>query len=238
MELSIQMTNSLLSFFDESYYNDLQYVGGNNTMVRADSYNFLSCFVRVQNPKGPIIEVPTITNVYVGDFVNGTMNEVVIPLTVLTEQNRRTADTILKWFFGNGRRYREYLGLKKAVTSKGDVYYGTKGIILDKDFTPLIVGIKEYDRDGLFGATSFNRAILKVHPKVFTSDGIIEKAIIKKLIPFYSTRAVSNRTVKVEVDDTIVKYVLRPSIPRGKAINEDIRTIISENKEEILKDML
>ena len=232
MELSIQMTSSLLNFFDEAYYNTSQYVGGKDTTIRA--CNFLSGFLRVQNPKGPIIEVPTITNVYAGDFANGGITEVVIPLTILSEQSRRTADSILKWFFGTGRRYREYLGLKKAITNKGDVYYGAKGIVLDKDFTPLIVGIKEFDRDGF----SFNRAILKVHPKVFTSGGIIEKAIIKKLIPFYSTKTVSNRTVKVEVDDTIVKYVLRPSIPSGITINEDMRAIISKNKEEILKDML
>lgn len=94
-------------------------------------------------------------------------------------QSRRTANAIFKTFQMNDNRDR----LIKITTNTGEVYYGGNGYILDKDYNILILytlhGVME-DR-----ILHYKTGRIYVNPKVFVSNGIVEKGIIKTVIPAF-----------------------------------------------------
>lgn len=237
--LSYQMTYTLRLFFETKYYNPAHYVGGGDREVRFNNHNFNPVFLRVfsRNLEKERCEVPSLVrNCDIAEAIcSGSVNEYAVPLTVIGSQTRRTADSMLKYFFEKPRGLSSHiLGLKKAVTSKGKVYYGAPGLILNSNFEPLVIGITEYERSA--SCETFGRHILKVNPIVFTSEGFFEKALIKKLIPFYTRNEIDGRTVKVEVDD-ISKYVVKPVTPKG-GVQETFKNMMHLYKDEILKDIL
>ena len=233
--LSYQMIRTLRLFFETKYYNPAPYVGGENREVRFNNHNFNPVFLRVfsRNLEKERCEVPSLVrDCDIREAIcSGSVNEYAVPLTVIDSQIRRTTDSMLKYFSEKPRRFSfRILGLKKAVTSKGKVYYGAPGLILNSNFEPLAIGITEYERIAPY------RHILKVNPAVFTSEDFFEKAIIKKLIPFYTRNEIDGRTVKVEVDD-ISKYVVKPVTPNG-GVQETFKNMMHLYKDEILKDIL
>lgn len=237
--LSYQMARTLRLFFETKYYSSTTYVGGENGEVRFNNHNFNPVFLRVfsRNLEKERCEVPSLIRNCdnIETICSGSVNEYVAPLTVIGSQARRTTDSMLKYFFEKPRRFSyRILGLKKAVTSKGKVYYGAPGLILNSNFEPLVIGITEYE----IGASSrtFSRHILKVNPIVFTSEDFFEKALIKKIIPFYTRNEIEGKTVKVEVDD-ISKYVVKPVTPKG-GVQETFKNMMHLYKDEILKDIL
>lgn len=236
MEVSYQLRNALLKFFDQKNFTPQQYVGGDNPDIRVNSHNFNPVFIRAVNKPNGIVEIPSVIRDFDSeDTMNGNnIGEVVAPLSVISSQSRRTTDSMLKYFFLS-TRYTNILGLRKAVTSKGEVYYGAPGLILDKNFNPVIIGVYILSKDRTY-SERFERNILKIDPKVFSSNGFLEKAIIKKLIPFYTSHSIDGKTVKVEVDN-ISQYVVKPNIP-GANIQESMKELLSVYKDEILTDIL
>ena len=123
------------------------------------------------------------------------IKEVIIPLYCNTiVQNKRTADSIIKEFFTRtnfGDR------LQKVVTNKGEIYYGGKGIIFNKDFTPLFIATLIGEKEIVDGNTVFtyNRATIHINPKVFLdTHGLISKSILKKVIPLYVSQTIRINT--------------------------------------------
>ena len=236
--VSYQMSNSLRAFFEEKNYGRTVHVGDSNNEVRFNNHNFNPVFLRISsNQDGSKFEVPSlIRDALVRDSIcNHTVGEYAIPLTVISTQSRRTADSMLKYFFDRSRRnYYYVLGLKKAVTSKGEVYYGAPGLILNGNFEPLIIGITEYNRGEISG--NFERHVLKISPSVFVSEGFLEKAIIKKLIPFYTGNTIDQKTVKVEVDN-ISKYIVKPNAPKYD-VQKNLKEILHTYQDEILDNLL
>lgn len=235
--LSYQMTRTLRLFFDVKNYNLPYYVGNENMEVRFNNHNFNPVFLRVSDNLGKgRCEVPSLVgDAHIRDVIcSGSVSEYVVPLTVIDSQARRTACSMLKYFFKRPRMSSYILGLKKAITNKGEVYYGAPGLILNSNFEPLVIGMTEYDRKEFSG--TFNRHVLKVSLDVFVSEGFLEKAIIKKLIPFYTRNDIDGRTVKVEVDD-ISKYVVKPVTPKG-GVQETFKNMMHLYKDEILNDIL
>lgn len=241
VSFSYQLTSVLRRFFEEKSYSTPTFVGNNDSTVRFNNHNFNPVFLRISvNQEGKVHEVPSIIRDYETvegySIFNREVGELVTPLSILDSQTRRTADSIFKYFFSPSRHgYSNYVGLKKAETSKGEVYYGAPGLILDHNFEPIVIGISEYTGDGV--VKKFERHVLKVNPNVFLSDGLLEKAIIKKLIPFYTRYDVEGRTVRVEVDN-ISKYIVKPVPPKGRRIQESLKGFLSTYKEEILENIL
>ena len=231
---SYQMTDALHLFFEAKAYGRLTYVGNEDREVRFNNHNFNPVFLRISSNQGDgKYEIPSlIRDADVRDSIcTHSVGDYVVPLNVIGSQTRRTADSMLKYFFERPRRYYSLmLGLKKAVTNKGEVYYGAPGLILNSNFEPLVIGMTEYDRE------DFNRHVLKVNPKVFVSEGFLEKAIIKKLIPFYTRNDIDGRTVRVEVDN-INKYIVKPVPPKDN-VQETFKNMMHLYKDEILKDIL
>lgn len=82
--------------------------------------------------------------------------------------------------------------LATVETPKGTKYYGGGGIILNESCKPLMLC-------GYLVSVDFNKTNCEVTqqacyvaPRVFTSNDMISKAIVKKCIPFISTNLISN----------------------------------------------
>lgn len=233
---SYRMTSTLLLFFANKHYESTSYVG--NEEVRFNNHNFNPVFLRISGNQGNgKYEIPSlIRNIDVRDIIGtNSIGDYVAPLTVISTQARRTADSMLKYFFERpSRSYNYILGLRKAVTSKGEVYYGAPGLILNSNLEPLVIGMSEYNRGNHL--EPFNRHVLKINPNVFTSEGFLEKAIIRKLIPFYTGHSVDGKTVRVEVDD-ISKYIVKP-VPPKEGVQETLKGMMHTYKDEILNNLL
>lgn len=68
-------------------------------------------------------------------------------------------------------------------THKGEVYHGCIGTILDKDYNPLILGVSRTYLD-----LHVTEPIIYIHPKVFSNQDMISKAIVRTFLPFYASK--------------------------------------------------
>lgn len=75
--------------------------------------------------------------------------------------------------------------LTKVETHKGEIYHGCIGAILDKDYSPLILGVSRTYLDSYI-----REPIIYIHPKVFSNQDMISKAIVRTFLPFYVTKTV------------------------------------------------
>lgn len=75
--------------------------------------------------------------------------------------------------------------LIRVDTPKGEIYHGCIGTILDKDYNPLMLGVSRAYLD-----TNVMEPILYIHPKVFSNQDMISKAIVRTFLPFCVTKAV------------------------------------------------
>lgn len=228
---SYQIVRTLNKFFQNKSLISTDSIGDPSINVSFNNYNFNQVFlITSPNHDEKICELPSL--IYDNDEINlihyRNVKEIVTPLSVIQSQTRRTADSIFKYFFNTN-----VLGISRAVTSKGDVYYGSPGLILNSSFEPIIIGIAEHNRTDY--GIRFNRHVLKVSPKVFTSNGMLEKAIISRLIPYYTVNRIDGNTVRVEIDD-ISKYVVRPIPPKSK-VQETMKEMLHTYKDEIMKDL-
>lgn len=131
--------------------------------------------------------------------------------------------------------------LHSVRTSKNEVYYGAKGLILDKDFMPLFVTtlVIENKEDGL----RLKQANCRIPYTVFQrQDETLPKAIYKKLIPLYGTTplittiSIMGRTYNVEQNMVEVKIgmganiVFSSNVPKpSDATDEEFRKILKDN---------
>lgn len=151
-------------------------------------------------------------------------------------QDRRTFDSIIAQMFNN---VRFDMRLQKITTNKGEVYYGGRGIIFDESYAPLLLctlAARKVPTEEGGNSMVYYRPVCHVSPKVFLeSDKLINKGIIKNLIPFYTTKEVSfpnykfganpeSKKVKVVVDN-FDKFFIEPikptpSVTTNNALNE------------------
>ena len=161
-------------------------------------------------------------------------------------QERRTFDSIIVQMFNN---VRFDMRLQKITTNKGEVYYGGKGIIFDESYAPLLLctltARKVHAEEGGNNMVYY-RPVCHVSPKVFLeSDKLINKGIIKKLIPFYTSKEVGlpnrifgvnpeSKKVKVVVDN-FDKFFIEPIKPTPSACSNDaLNECLIDNIEDIM----
>lgn len=150
------------------------------------------------------------------------VEKVSIPL--YTEYNstpKRTASSIFKFF-----ERQTQTRLDKVVTSKGEVYYGGKGIILNAEFKVLALCVLEYNLKDGEELPILKKLKVYIHPSVFLSNGLLEKGIIKTYIPSFidgdvhwSAWITSNgrlpyRKVEVIISDVTDKFIKTPVKPK------------------------
>ena len=174
-------------------------------------------------------EVPT-------GFVGNGLKEgtVVLPLCV-TDLNVHYAgaDPIIKYF----SRVGGYSRLIKVTTPKGEVYYGNCGIIMDKDFNPLLYSTVKVIISA--NTIDYNDRTIHIHPKVFTNDtGVINKSILRKGIAFFIENSLDrwdpDKKAAVVIDDgsKFFKKVNKPKV--NELSTEAFNKILKENIDEIL----
>jgi hypothetical protein len=146
---------------------------------------------------------------------------------------KRTINTILKSFSKAGEGTR----IVKVVTTKGLVYYGCRGLILDENYNPLFIAtIKAKKEDGKF---KFSNPSCKISYRVFeNSDNIVEKTIIKQALPIYGEHPVDyaidnsyynsgNSPVKISIE-YLDHLVIKPSQPTIKDV-DNVNSVLNIN---------
>lgn len=202
--------------------------GPDGHSITFNSKNFNSVSFRFPcKPDNNTLDVPVI---FMSDSDIESMpmyTHYVAPLTVGQSVSCKTGDAMLKTLF-NTYGYT----LKKAIAPNGSIYYGTAGLILDSDFNPVVIGMRRiwWDNDGRCYTM---RNILMVSPKVFDREDILERAVINKVIPYYSSeRGMDGNTVQVIIDN-MNGFIIRSRCPEGTD-QSVFRKILSEYKDEVL----
>ena len=177
------------------------------------------------------------------------VNKIIIPMYVNTyTQSRRTADSIVGEFFSGVDFNRR---LQKVITNKGEVYYGGKGIILDKDFNILLLCTLACRRMEYGGrqVMSYYKPIIHVSPQVFLrGEGLIDKSILKKIIPFYVSQNIGpvytnpyfvsdipeGTKPQILIDD-VSKLIENPVKPTPQKCSDDVlNQILADNADDVL----
>lgn len=227
--------------------------------ITLDSSNMFSKSL-VVDITGDNIEIPSIARIYYENIIhdnlthsNVKLERIILPLyTNGNSQSRRTFDGIMREFFCKPLLNQRVL---KVTTNKGDTYYGGYGLILDEQFNPLLMcGLKarkvitEYGDDAEVVPIQYYRTVCHVSPIVFAEPNkLINKGIIKKLIPLYTTMDINfpnasvgisnspdSRKVEVIIDD-FSKFFVSPIAPTpSKCSNDALNKCLNDNIEDIL----
>ena len=250
MEFSIRFAHGVRSVFNSSDCNNPTQL---ERELSLDSNNVFrrSLIIEVNDE----MEIPVIAREH---FENLVLEKINYPLAVGTKriilplydnapsQERRTFDSIIMQMFNN---VRFGMRLQKITTSKDEVYYGGKGIIFDESYAPLLLCTlttrKVHTEEGGNNMVYY-RPVCHVSPKVFLeSDKLINKGIIKKLIPFYTSEEVwfpycmfgdnpESKKVKVVVDN-FDKFFIEPIKPTPSAITNDaLNKCLIDNMDDIM----
>lgn len=155
------------------------------SIINYDLNNVFSNFLRVKTSSSGF-EIPIFCNNFIETTIvrqfalNGRFNDIIIPLGV----NKRTSivKSIDKLFYPINYSVVKAGGLHSYKTEKSDVYHIERGIIMDKDENLLMFSTIEIEvKDGKL---EYKKVKSYIHPSVFYSDGLIEKTIVKKIIPY------------------------------------------------------
>ena len=251
MEFSIRFAHGVRSVFNSSNYDNQ--TAQLERKLSLDSNNVFrrSLIIEVNDE----VEIPVIAREH---FENLVLEKINYPLAVGTKkiilplydnapsQERRTFDSIIMQMFNN---VRFDMRLQKITTSKDEVYYGGKGIIFDESYAPLLLctlTARKVHTEESGNNMVYYRPVCHVSPKVFLeSDKLINKGIIKKLIPFYTSEEVSfpnymfgvnpeSKKVKVVVDN-FDKFFIEPIKPTPSAITNDaLNECLIDNMDDIM----
>ena len=250
MEFSIRFAHGVRSVFNSSECNNPTQL---ERELSLDSNNVFrrSLIIEVNDE----MEIPVIAREHFEDLVLEKINyplavgtkRIILPLyDNASSQERRTFDSIIMQMFNNvGFNMR----LQKITTSKDEVYYGGKGIIFDESYAPLLLctlAARKVHTEESGNSMVYYRPVCHVSPKVFLeSDKLINKGIIKKLIPFYTSKEVSfpnykfgvnpeSKKVKVVVDN-FDKFFIEPIKPTPSAITNDaLNECLIDNMDDIM----
>lgn len=184
MAISVQLNRQLHDIFLNR--GTIQFPDYIRPHLAFENNNVFNLFLKVDISR-PEIDVPLMCKNKVEDGLldnfnySNSLKEVAVTLFENSyPQPRRTANAIFKAFQMNDARDR----LLKITTNTGEVYYGGNGYILDKDYNILIL----YTLHGVMGRDRllhYKTGRIYVNPKVFISNGIVEKGIIKTVIPAF-----------------------------------------------------
>ena len=253
MEFNLRFTYKVMGVFNSIEYGNPDKL---ERHLSLDSNNVFrkSLVIEINNDE---VEIPVIAREHFEELVSDNMDyptimgikKIILPLYDNTpSQERSTFNSIIAHLFTNvgyGQR------LQKITTNKGEVCYGGKGIIFDESYTPLLLctltARSVHTKDN--GNTMvYYRPVCHVSPKVFLeSDKLINKGIIKKLIPYYTSRNVSfprnsyrfssnpeDRKVKVIVDN-FNKFFVEPIKPTPSAYSNDaLNECLIDNIDDIM----
>lgn len=253
MEFNLRFTYKVMGVFNSIEYGNPDKL---ERHLSLDSNNVFrkSLVIEINNDE---VEIPVIAREHFEELVSDNMNyptimgikRIILPLYDNTlSQERSTFNSIIAHLFTNvgyGQR------LQKITTNKGEVCYGGKGVIFDESYTPLLLctlTARSVHTEDNGNTMVYYRPVCHVSPKVFLeSDKLINKGIIKKLIPYYTNRDINpprsnynfssnleDRKVKVIVDD-FNKFFIEPIKPTPSACSNDaLNECLIDNMDDIM----
>ena len=253
MEFTPRFAHNIMSVFNSIESGNPNQLEMNLSL---DSNNVFrkSLVIEVNNDE---VEIPVIARKHFEELVSDNMahpeiiriKRIILPLyDNALSQERRTFDSIINQLFTNvgyGER------LQKITTNKGEVYYGGKGTIFDESYTPLLLctlTARNVHTEDNGNTMVYYRPVCHVSPKVFLeSNKLINKGIIKKLIPCYTSRDVNfptnnyrfssnpeDKKVKVIVDN-FDKFFIEPIKPTPSATTNDaLNECLIDNIEDVM----
>ena len=124
--------------------------------------------------------------------------------------------------------------LARIRTSNNEIYYGSHGIILDSEKNPLLlstVNVKKSSETYII-----SNLTLYINPSVFTKDGVLEKFIKDKIVPFLLSRGVSfdsgirNSSVRDRITRKVDENLFSKAFP-NIVISESINNFFSAPEE-------
>ena len=253
MEFNLRFTYKVMGVFNSIEYGNPDKL---ERHLSLDSNNVFrkSLVIEINNDE---VEIPVIAREHFEELVSDNMDyptimgikRIILPLYDNTlSQERSTFNSIIAHLFTNveyGQR------LQKITTNKGEVCYGGKGVIFDESYTPLLLctlTARSVHTEDNGNTMVYYRPVCHVSPKVFLeSDKLINKGIIKKLIPYYTNRDINpprsnynfssnleDRKVKVIVDD-FNKFFIEPIKPTPSACSNDVlNECLIDNMDDIM----
>lgn len=253
MEFSIRFVHSAISVFNSNESGSTSQLGSDLSL---DSNNVFrkSLIIEVNNNE---VEIPVIARMHFEELVSDNLihptivgiKKIILPLyNNAPDQERRTFDVIIRQLFTNVGYDRR---LQKITTNRGEVYYGGKGIIFDESYTPLLLctlTARCVHTEDNGNTMVYYRPVCHVSPKVFLeSDKLINKGIIKKLIPCYTSRDIGfprsyycfsnnpeDRKAKVIVDN-FNKFFVEPIKPTPSTCSDDaLNECLIDNIDDIM----
>ena len=196
--------------------------------------NVFNLFLHV-DCTGPHVVVPLFCRGLIERIICGGLDVTEVEIALFANgfpSERRTSNAMFKLFTEINFSQR----LIKVTTSKGEIYYGGYGMILDRNMSPIFFCALdgEITEEGL----TYNSAKIYVNPSIFLTDGILEKGIIKTIIPAYIEKGVSiyttfsniNRQFKKKngkvIPEVVIKdftddFFVRPSKPKPSTFTRD-----------------
>lgn len=249
------MNRVILNTFS-SYGPINQYQTPNRSITNYENNSYFNHFFRVKLTEDKF-EIPIYARSVVKDYIykNGNnQKDFIMPFITCIKipPAYRTADSLIKslTFFTASLRS-SYLA---ARSYKGELYYGTDGIIFNKDMVPLLFNVLEAHRNSN-NRIVYTKAKCYIHPSVFYTDGIVEKCIINKILPSYMQNGIyiNIDNINKEIDnlsgnnsnyysrvkpEVIVKdigdtFICKPIAPPVTFNNEDINQFLINNIDDI-----
>lgn len=235
-KISYRMSLTLRGLFDRRGFIPTQsYI---TSTINYTLNNVFSLMFRAST-EGDIIEVPVFVSDYMlNKLITKDYKDIVMPFLLPSFRTSvyRTTDALLRNLVDFTAAYSQMC--RAAKDRKGNLYYGTNGIIFNKDLTPLLLNVILYDKrfQRIIGYRSY------IHPSVFLSEGPIEKCIINKIIPYFLETGVSDCTVfdmsvnlkipEIVVTDVKDKFFWRP-VEDDTFTNDVINDTLGEHIDEL-----
>lgn len=201
--------------------------------------DMFKCFLTIPTSDSDILDIPLmLNNGQLEDYLQ--YKKVKIPLFVNdSEPPRKTFDPFIKDCF---IRTSHHIRLRKFVTSKGETYYGGKGILLNKDFKILLLCVNRYFKNT--DEESYDlynyKEICYISDRVFeNTEDFMSKNIIKKIIPIFRIEH-SRWCTKPDIiiNSNLDYWVGFPKKPKVTKTNESLNNFCVENMEDILEDFV
>lgn len=156
-------------------------------------------------------------------------------------QIKKTGDSVITLLFYDIARSFSTCNYCTVKTDKGYKYIGGKGYILTDKYEPIIICGYEVKRGEV---PTYNKMVCVISPKVFSSEDLVSKCIVKKVIPFYTKtniypvestyyRTLNNNKVRIIISEEIESLISKPAKPNSLDINEHIYNVLDANKNNI-----
>lgn len=170
-------------------------------------------------------------------------NKIIAPLNIMNTVSVKTTNKLFMEIF------KEYAGVTKIITSKGEVFYGNRGILFDKDFNVIFLSTFTINKDIMKSKESFfiDGVNFYINPLVFKNKSFVSSTLVKDIIPYISTTSLmfittppnisSTTTIKpkVLVTNDFSKYIIKPETPKVYTnMNKEINNMLSNCIEELV----